>query len=149
MLCCNNSTKDDDGKYRGDAVEVALNQYLEKQKIDVETLQKKKKRVLELPFDSKRKMMSTIYEENNGKVIYTKGSLESLLPRCKSVLIDGKIKRDSKIRLIRDGIVIYPTAEGANAGCGGNSRHRRRQERHQGQGRQGETTGHRWRQHLS
>lgn len=92
MLCCNNSTKDDDGKYRGDAVEVVLNQYLEKQKIDVETLQKKKKRVLELPFDSKRKMMSTIYEENNGKVIYTKGSLESLLPRCKSVLIDGKIK---------------------------------------------------------
>ena len=92
MLCCNNSTKDDNGKYRGDAVEVALNQYLEKQKIDVETLQKKKKRVLELPFDSKRKMMSTIYEENNGKVIYTKGSLESLLPRCKSVLIDGKIK---------------------------------------------------------
>ena len=92
MLCCNNSTKDDDGKYRGDAVEVALNQYLEKQKIDVETLQKKKKRVLELPFDSKRKMMSTIYEENNGKVIYTKGSLESLLPRCKSILIDGKIK---------------------------------------------------------
>ena len=92
MLCCNNSTKDDDGKYRGDAVEVALNQYLEKQKINVETLQKKKKRVLELPFDSKRKMMSTIYEENNGKVIYTKGSLESLLPRCKSVLTDGKIK---------------------------------------------------------
>lgn len=92
MLCCNNSTKDDNGKYLGDAVEVALNQYLEKQKIDVETLQKKKKRVLELPFDSKRKMMSTIYEENNGKVIYTKGSLESLLPRCKSVLIDGKIK---------------------------------------------------------
>ena len=28
---------------------------------------------------------------------------------------DGKIKRDSKVRLIRDGIVIYPTAEGANA----------------------------------
>ena len=30
-------------------------------------------------------------------------------------VMDGKIKRDSKIRLIRDGIVIYPTAEGANA----------------------------------
>jgi len=28
---------------------------------------------------------------------------------------DGKIRRDSKIRLIRDGIVIYPTAEGASA----------------------------------
>lgn len=30
-------------------------------------------------------------------------------------VLDGKIKRDSKIRLIRDGIVIYPTGEGANA----------------------------------
>ena len=28
---------------------------------------------------------------------------------------DGKIKRDSKVRLIRDGIVTYPTAEGASA----------------------------------
>ena len=30
-------------------------------------------------------------------------------------VLDGKIKKDSKIRLIRDGIVIYPTVEGANA----------------------------------
>lgn len=30
-------------------------------------------------------------------------------------VLDGKIKRDSKVRLIRDGIVIYPTAEGVNA----------------------------------
>ncbi|MFI5187483.1 MAG: translation initiation factor IF-2 [Chitinophagales bacterium] len=33
-------------------------------------------------------------------------------------VMDGKIKRDSKIRLIRDGIVIYPTGEGANAELG-------------------------------
>jgi translation initiation factor IF-2 len=31
---------------------------------------------------------------------------------------DGKIKRDSKVRLIRDGIVIYPTGEGASAELG-------------------------------
>ena len=30
-------------------------------------------------------------------------------------VLDGKIKRDSKIRLIRDGIVIYPTGEGVSA----------------------------------
>jgi translation initiation factor IF-2 len=30
-------------------------------------------------------------------------------------VLDGKIKRDSKVRLIRDGIVTYPTAEGASA----------------------------------
>jgi translation initiation factor IF-2 len=34
------------------------------------------------------------------------------------VVLDGKIKRDSKVRLIRDGIVIYPTAEGVNAELG-------------------------------
>ncbi len=34
------------------------------------------------------------------------------------VVLDGKVKRDSKIRLIRDGIVIYPTAEGAIAELG-------------------------------
>ncbi|MFN2438887.1 MAG: translation initiation factor IF-2 [Chitinophagaceae bacterium] len=33
-------------------------------------------------------------------------------------VIDGKIKRDSKIRLIRDGIVVYPTGEGASAELG-------------------------------
>jgi translation initiation factor IF-2 len=31
------------------------------------------------------------------------------------VVLDGKIRRDNKIRLIRDGIVVYPTGEGANA----------------------------------
>ncbi len=30
-------------------------------------------------------------------------------------VLDGKIKRDHKVRLIRDGIVVYPTAEGASA----------------------------------
>jgi len=33
-------------------------------------------------------------------------------------VMDGKIKRDSKVRLIRDGIVIYPTGEGASAELG-------------------------------
>ena len=32
-----------------------------------------------------------------------------------SFVLDGKIKRDSKIRLIRDGIVIYPSGEGGSA----------------------------------
>lgn len=33
-------------------------------------------------------------------------------------VLDGKIKRDSKVRLIRDGIVVYPTGEGASAELG-------------------------------
>ena len=33
-------------------------------------------------------------------------------------VIEGRIKRDSKVRLIRDGIVVYPTGEGASAELG-------------------------------
>jgi translation initiation factor IF-2 len=39
-------------------------------------------------------------------------------------VIDGRIRRDSKIRLIRDGIVVYPTAEGAQAELGSLKRYK-------------------------
>jgi translation initiation factor IF-2 len=39
-------------------------------------------------------------------------------------VIDGRVKRDSKIRLIRDGIVVYPTAEGAQAELGSLKRYK-------------------------
>ncbi len=41
-----------------------------------------------------------------------------------SYVLDGKIKRDNKIRLIRDGIVVYPTAEGASAELGSLKRYK-------------------------
>jgi translation initiation factor IF-2 len=40
------------------------------------------------------------------------------------VVIDGRIKRDNKIRLIRDGIVVYPTGEGASAELGSLKRYK-------------------------
>jgi translation initiation factor IF-2 len=40
------------------------------------------------------------------------------------VVLDGKIRRDNKIRLIRDGIVVYPTGEGANAELGSLKRYK-------------------------
>ncbi len=39
-------------------------------------------------------------------------------------VLDGRIKRDNKIRLIRDGIVVYPTGEGANAELGSLKRYK-------------------------
>ena len=39
-------------------------------------------------------------------------------------VIDGRMKRDNKIRLIRDGIVVYPTAEGASAELGSLKRYK-------------------------
>jgi translation initiation factor IF-2 len=39
-------------------------------------------------------------------------------------VLDGRIKRDNKIRLIRDGIVVYPTGEGASAELGSLKRYK-------------------------
>lgn len=89
MALCNNAVLDDK-EFFGDSVEVALANYLLKEKINVEDLRKSKKEKLELPFDSDRKLMSVIYENNKKNYIYTKGSLESLIKRCKYVLVNGK-----------------------------------------------------------
>ncbi len=48
-------------------------------------------RVGEAPFDSMRKMMSTIHREGDGYVQYTKGATEILIDLCSHVLRDGKI----------------------------------------------------------
>ena len=89
MALCNNAVLDDK-EFFGDSVEVALANYLLKEKIKVEDLRKSKKEKLELPFDSDRKLMSVIYENNKKNYIYTKGSLENLIKRCKYVLVNGK-----------------------------------------------------------
>ncbi len=84
---CNTASLDDDNKYIGDAVDVALKEYLKDNKIKVS----KGKKIIELPFDSNRKMMSVVYNVNEEKIIYSKGSFESVISRCKKILIDDKI----------------------------------------------------------
>ena len=96
MVYCNNAQKETSGKYTGDSVEVALNIFLTKQKINVEKHLKENLRKLELPFDSDRKMMSTIYDHNNKEIIYTKGGLEAVLSKCNYILIDGKKEKITK-----------------------------------------------------
>lgn len=96
MALCNNAVLDDK-EFFGDSVEVALANYLLKEKINVEDLRKSKIEKLELPFDSDRKLMSVIYENNKKNYIYTKGSLENLIKRCKYVLVNGK-----KIKLTKE-----------------------------------------------
>lgn len=91
MTCCNNATMDEEGMAHGDAVEVALNAFLRKQNVAIDDRMKARKRVLELPFDSMRKMMSTLYQNKDGLFLYAKGSLESLLPRCSLVLINHQV----------------------------------------------------------
>lgn len=48
-------------------------------------------RLSELPFDSQRKMMSTVHEFNNVKVMFVKGAPDVLLTRCSKVYLSGNI----------------------------------------------------------
>ncbi len=50
-------------------------------------------RVDEVPFDSNRKMMSTINLVNNKKVVYTKGALDNVLENCSRIYDNGKIRK--------------------------------------------------------
>ncbi len=84
---CNTAVLDENGNYSGDAVDVALKECLKENNIKVKNYQK----IIELPFDSDRKMMSTIYQKEEKKILYTKGSLESILKRTTKVYQNGKI----------------------------------------------------------
>ncbi len=100
---CNNAVLDEHKEYYGDAVEVAVANYLAKYNILKENLEEDSPRVMEIPFDSERKMMSTIHQSGQEKYMYVKGSLDSILNRSSFILIDGKEKklgRDDKKALV-------------------------------------------------
>ncbi len=96
MKYCSNVSVQSSNELAGDSVEVALVELLNKLKISFD---ENKKRIIELPFDSERKMMSTIYESDNTIIMYSKGSLGSIINSCKYVLVNGKkIKLTKKIK---------------------------------------------------
>ncbi len=53
-------------------------------------------RVKELPFDSERKLMTTVHKVNEKYVVYTKGGVDELLAKCNSYIIKGEVKQDIK-----------------------------------------------------
>jgi magnesium-transporting ATPase (P-type) len=50
------------------------------------------KRIDEIPFDTDRKRLSVLYQTPGGNVLYCKGALETVLPLCTSIYIDGEIR---------------------------------------------------------
>ena len=89
---CQNVSKNND-IYIGDETEVSIYKYLEKiNKGNVLP----DKRIKEFPFDSERKMMSTINEVNGKEYSFTKGSLDSLIKKCSFYMIDGAVIPMSK-----------------------------------------------------
>lgn len=75
-----------------DPMEQALLERAESLSIQPDTEQRKNRLIDELPFDSKRKMMTTFHESHSGIVSITKGAPEIILKRCSHILIDGQSK---------------------------------------------------------
>ena len=88
----NSATLNEDGLYSGDAIDVAIKNYLKENKLKTTPV----KKITELPFDSDRKMMSAVYKKENETYLYIKGGLEAIIKRSKSILKNGKIVKLTK-----------------------------------------------------
>jgi len=90
MILCSDATYRD-GEGTGDPTEIALLAFGDDLGMDRQNLDKRNKRVEELAFDSNRKLMSTLCEENGKLNVYTKGAIENLMKICTRVLENGKV----------------------------------------------------------
>lgn len=92
---CNNAYEDSKKKniYYGDSVEIAFLKYLNKININYQKLSNKFPRLGELPFDSDRKMMSTINKIEDKNYLLVKGSFSSVIKNCTKYETNGKVKK--------------------------------------------------------
>ncbi|MDN5952415.1 MAG: cation-translocating P-type ATPase [Loigolactobacillus coryniformis] len=93
MTLANDTKIDKDGKLLGDPTETALVQFGLTHKMDVPTLLERLPRVNEVPFDSERKLMTTIHELADGRyLVATKGAPDQLLQRATQYEVDGTVE---------------------------------------------------------
>lgn len=92
MTLCND-TKESKNKLIGDPTETALVAYAKSQNYKPKQLLKDHERIFEIPFDSDRKLMTTVHNYQNQKISFTKGALDILLNKCVKIL-DGEVCRD-------------------------------------------------------
>lgn len=84
---CNSINSNDE--FTGDATETALINFLKQNKIDFMAIKQSYKKIDEREFNSLRKFMSVTVEQNNNKFLMVKGAIDYILPKCKTILIDG------------------------------------------------------------
>lgn len=90
MALCSDA-KLEDGEVKGEPTEAALVEWARKLEMPKPVLEEEFPRVAEAPFDSSRKMMSTVHKSiKHGFVQYTKGAPDVVLGRCTQALINGK-----------------------------------------------------------
>ena len=89
-----------DNKYIGDPTETSLYNYLYKKGLDPLKIRKDKKRLIDAPFDSERKIASTVNKIGNKTYLLCKGSIDSLLKRCN--YLDKTILNETEKKLIKE-----------------------------------------------
>ena len=80
-LLCSDATVDENGEV-GDPTETALVRLGEDHGFDEEAARARWPRLTEIPFDSDRKLMSTVHQMEGGRLMVTKGAVDVLLDRC-------------------------------------------------------------------
>lgn len=91
-LLCNDANLESDEKVLGDPTEGALLVLSAKGGYDLITRNEKFERVNEYPFDSTRKLMTTINKVEDKYLVLTKGATDQLIKRCKYISINGELK---------------------------------------------------------
>ncbi|MBE6829381.1 MAG: cation-translocating P-type ATPase, partial [Ruminococcaceae bacterium] len=92
MALCSDAELGKDGEVTGEPTEAALVSYAAGLKLDKNELKKTNPRVGEAPFDSMRKMMSTVHSLADGSYIqYTKGAPDEVIKKCTHVLKNGQV----------------------------------------------------------
>ena len=96
MTLCNDIKRtNENGRtmWLGDPTEIALGEFASHNNYSKIDMDIECDRVSEIPFDSVRKMMTTVNrvgKKENGFTIYTKGAVESVIKICTKILVDGK-----------------------------------------------------------
>lgn len=97
MALCSDAQLDENKEAVGEPTECALVNYAYANQLAKYDLEKATPRVCEAPFDSLRKMMSTVHKQNDTCYIqYTKGAPDEVLKACKYLLVNGEVKEMSE-----------------------------------------------------
>ncbi|MCK5427550.1 MAG: HAD-IC family P-type ATPase, partial [Thermodesulfovibrionia bacterium] len=91
MALSNDAIFDKDNRIIGDPTEVALFESASKAGYSKEILEEEFSRIAEIPFDSKRKRMTTFHKTPEGKIVsFTKGACETILEKSTGILSGGR-----------------------------------------------------------
>ena len=92
MALCSDAEQDETGEAVGEPTECALVNDATKMQCPKNELKKEYPRIMEAPFDSGRKMMSTVHQTADGTIVqFTKGAPDEILKRCTNAWVDGKV----------------------------------------------------------